>query len=135
MKKRKRRISSTKFWAKLRRSEPNNAEAALLGILTWLGLPFKYVGNAQYLIYGRCPDFIHSGGENKIIELFGERWHKPEEEVERIEFFRNAGFETLVVWSKELKVRNRLVLYKRLQEFEALRYDFHQVDKTISGRD
>lgn len=131
VRKRKRRISAPKFWSKLSHTEPNNAEMSLLGILSWLGLPFKYVGNAQYIIHGRCPDFVHSGGENKFIELFGERWHKPEEEVERIEFFRVAGFETLVIWNKELKMKNRANLYRRLREFSEKDYGHHPTDKSV----
>ena len=90
----------------------------LLGIITWLELPYRYVGNAQFIINGKCPDFIHSGGKNKLIEFFGERWHRPEEEFTKTEFFAKSGYEVLIIWQKELSIKNRANLFKRLLEYE-----------------
>ena len=67
---------------------------------------------------GRCPDFVHLH-TRKIIELYGERWHRPEEEQERIDLFARSDYQVLVVWAKELSPRNRKNLYARLIEFES----------------
>ena len=64
------------------------------------------------------PDFMNVNGQKKVIELFGDYWHsekitgEPEElhELNRINHFRKYGFETLIIWEKELKDINKLKL-------------------------
>jgi hypothetical protein len=68
---------------------------------------------------GCAPDFIHLSGR-KIIEMYGERWHRPEEEQARITLFARSDYQTLIVWSKELAPKNRKTLYHKLLMFEAL---------------
>ena len=88
-----------------------------MGLITWLQLPYKYVGNAAFIINGKSPDFVHNT-EPKLIELFGERWHSKREEVDRTAFFAKSGYETLVIWGKETQYRNRNKLVKKLLDFE-----------------
>ena len=114
------KAKSVNFWARLARQEPNNAEMQLLGIMTYMQLPYRYTGNAQFILNGKAPDFVHSEGKLKIIELFGERWHRPEEEGERVEEFARSGYQVLVIWQKELRLKNRKNLYRKLKEFEEL---------------
>ena len=109
---------STSFWKTLAGQEPNNAEMTLFGIMNYLGLEYRYTGNARFILMGRCPDFVHLH-TRKIIELYGERWHRPEEEQERIDLFARSDYQVLVVWAKELSPRNRKNLYARLIEFES----------------
>ena len=117
---RKRSITkSAAFWSRLSRQEPNNAEMTLFGIMCYLGLSYKYTGNGQFILSGMCPDFIHLT-DRKIIEMYGERWHLPQEEEERITLFARSDYQTLIVWSKELAPTGRAKLYKRLLDFEAL---------------
>ena len=112
---------SSAFWAKLARTEPNNAEMTLFGIMTYLELPYKYTGNGSFIFMGMAPDFVHKT-KRKIIELYGERWHAPEEEQQRIDLFARSDYQTLIVWSKELRPRprERKLLYKKLRDFEEL---------------
>jgi len=112
---------SAAFWAKLARTEPNNAEMTLFGIMTYLELPYKYTGNGSFIFMGMAPDFVHKT-KRKIIELYGERWHAPEEEQQRIDLFARSDYQTLIVWSKELRPRprERKLLYKKLRDFEEL---------------
>ena len=91
----------------------------LFGIMCYLGLPYKYTGNGQFILSGMCPDFIHLNSR-KIVEMYGERWHLPQEEQKRIELFARSDYQTLIVWSKELAPKSRAKLYKRLLDFEAL---------------
>ena len=84
-----------------------------------MGLEYKYTGNAQFILMGKCPDFIHVK-DRKIIELYGERWHRPEEEQQRIDLFARSDYHTLIVWQRELRPRNRKKLYHRLLEFDKL---------------
>jgi hypothetical protein len=46
------------------------------------------------------PDFV-STKRNVVVEFFGEHWHKPEEERERIKFMKDNGYECLVLWTKD----------------------------------
>jgi len=73
---------------------------------------WKYVGNGG-VYFGRCnPDFINVNGQKKIIEVFGEYWHRDRtnkpipyyqtEEGRKVVFSR-FGYQTLVIWSKELE--------------------------------
>ena len=110
---------SAAFWDRLSRQEPNNAEMTLFGIMCYLGLPYKYTGNGQFILSGMCPDFIHLNSR-KIVEMYGERWHLPQEEQERIELFARSDYQTLIIWYKELTPKGRTQLYKRLLDFEAL---------------
>ena len=54
------------------------------------------------------PDFVDIKNK-KIIEVFGDYWHTKKarcyEETEkgRIEYFAKFGYNTLVIWEKELK--------------------------------
>ena len=112
---------SAAFWDRLSRQEPNNAEMTLFGIMCYLDLSYKYTGNGQFILSGMCPDFMHLNSR-KIVEMYGERWHLPQEEQERIELFARSDYQTLIIWYKELnpKKDRREKLYKRLLEFEAL---------------
>jgi len=112
---------SSAFWAKLARTEPNNAEMTLFGIMNYLGLSYRYTGNGSFIFMGMAPDFVHTT-KRKIIELYGERWHAPEEEEERIKLFARSDYQTLIVWQKELRPRpiERKCLYKKLLDFEQL---------------
>ena len=72
---------------------------------------YKYVGDGDTFIGGKCPDFININGQKKIIEMFGDYWHGEErtkrtkyhEEQRRIRHFIKYGFRTLIVWQRELK--------------------------------
>ena len=87
-----------------RKVYPNQAELFLGRIIDEM-FPgeYKYVGDGQVIISGKCPDFININGQKKIIELFGEFFHRPEEELVRKELFRSLGYKTLIVWGKELQ--------------------------------
>ena len=116
----KRHITkSAAFWDRLSRQEPNNAEMTLFGIMCYLGLPYKYTGNGKFILMGCAPDFVHLNSR-KIVEMYGERWHLPQEEQERIELFARSEYQTLIIWYKELAPKDRKPLYKRLLDFEAL---------------
>ena len=76
---------------------------------------WKYVGDGKVVIDGKNPDFINTNGKKAIIELFGEFWHKPEEEQSRKEVFAKYGYSTLIIWCKELS--NKLSLNSKIREF------------------
>ena len=94
---------------KLLNSKPNKAEMKLLNILNILQPDeWRYVGNGQVIINGKCPDFININGKKTIIELFGDYWHKGQNPQDRINCFSPFGYNTLIIWEKELKDLNSL---------------------------
>ncbi len=84
--------------------KPNKPEKQLLKLLNRL-MPkeYKYVGDGSFVLGGRCPDFMNVNGQKKLIELFGDYWHKGEDPDKRVRFFKKFGFNTLVVWEHELQ--------------------------------
>ncbi len=90
--------------------KPNKAELKLNDFLQQL-LPneYKYVGDGEFILAGKCPDFVNINGQKKIIELYGNYWHKGETGKERIALFRQYGYETLIVWGSELKDEEELI--------------------------
>jgi len=64
---------------------------------------WKYVGDGQFILAGKCPDFVNINGQKKIIELYGDYWHKDDNPQDRIDLFAKYGYQTLVIWEHELK--------------------------------
>lgn len=92
--------------------KPNKPEQLLMKMLDeFYPSDWKYVGDFQFWLGGKNPDFMNINGQKKLIELYGDYWHSqkvigiPEEQhkQERIDHFKQYGFDTLVIWEKELK--------------------------------
>lgn len=64
---------------------------------------WKFVGNGELILGGRNPDFMNVNGRKCLIELFGHYWHQKETVESRIDFFKQFGFRTLVIWDDELR--------------------------------
>jgi len=106
--------------------KPNKSEQKLISIMLAGNFPFKYVGNGERIIAGKCPDFLDEEGKH-IIELFGEFWHSPDNKLvtsnsedyyspdKRAELFLQYGYSTLIIWEKEL--RNTENVVRRIAEF------------------
>lgn len=89
---------------KSRGVKPNKAELKLNELLQQILLKeYKYVGDGEFILAGKCPDFININGQKKIIELYGTYWHKGETGQDRIDLFEQYGYKTLIVWEDELK--------------------------------
>lgn len=89
--------------------KPNKTEQKLSDLLQFLfPKEYKYVGDGQLIIAGKCPDFAHTNGKRKLIELFGTYWHRGETGEERKELFSEYGYQTLIVWERELQDIPRL---------------------------
>jgi G:T-mismatch repair DNA endonuclease (very short patch repair protein) len=97
--------------------KPNKKEQQL-GLLLSALCPneFRYVGDGEVILGGKCPDFININGRKQLVELFGTFWHSEkrkghsneEEERQRIEHFAKFGFKTLIVWENELRAPSLL---------------------------
>ena len=76
---------------------------------------WKFVGDGQLIIGGKCPDFVNVNGKKKLIEFWGDYWHKGQNPQDRIDKFKPFGWDTLVVWEKELKDIDKLKI--KLKKF------------------
>ena len=90
---------------------------------------WKYVGNGQVIIAGKCPDFVNVNGQKKIIELFGDYWHKGQNPQDRMDLFTPFGYDILVVWEKELKDFKSL----RRKIFDFAEQDHKANDIVVNG--
>jgi len=92
-----------KAQSKAKNRRPNSSEILLdYFFQDFFPGEWKFVGNGEVVMGGKCPDFININGRKKVIELFGGHWHDPCEEVVRAVHFEKYGFEMLVVWWTEL---------------------------------
>ncbi len=82
--------------------KPNKAELKLQDIIDSITNTFTFVGNGKKIVGSKCPDFIDPIN-NKIIELYGDYWHRGQDPNDRINYFKNYGYDTLVIWEAELK--------------------------------
>jgi len=107
------------FQRKIRKAcafKPNKPEKFLTNLLDQL-FPneYKYVGDFQFFLGGKNPDFMNINGSKSLIELYGYYWHKNDDPQDRIDHFKQFGFDTLVIWEKELKDQDALI--NKLREF------------------
>lgn len=93
---------------------PNQAEQKLdLLIQSLYPGEYKFTGDGSFIIDRKAPDWTNINGKNKLIELFGEHVHDPvfafrpvsENSTEngRKKVFSDLGYDTLVIWYRELK--------------------------------
>lgn len=103
---------------------PTKPEIKMIEILkTLFPNEYRYVGDGSVLIGYKNPDFININNQKKIIEIYGNYWHskertgrtKRQEENQRTKHFAKYGFQTLIVWERELKDMRQLE--KKILEF------------------
>lgn len=93
---------------------PNKPESLLLELLeSTYPSEWKFVGDGQLIIAGRNPDFWN--GDHKLLEMWGDYWHKGEDPQERIDLFRRYGYNTLIIWECELKYPDKVL--EKIAEF------------------
>lgn len=98
------------------RNRPNKLETKILHLLdSHHPGRMKYSGDSSVVIGGKNPDFVSVNGDRKIIEVWGDWWHRGQNPKDRIDFFVKFGYQTLVIWEHELKDIPRLI--KRVDEF------------------
>lgn len=94
-------------------TRPNKPELELESLLNdYFPKEWKYVGAGEVVLGGKCPDFINVNGHKWIIELNGEYWHRndtEEQTIARIKGFKQYGYDTLIIWTKELKDEESLI--------------------------
>jgi hypothetical protein len=97
-------------------SHPNKPETSLLDLLNkTYPNEWKFVGDGSFVIGGKNPDYTNINGRKMFIELFGDYWHKGQNPQDRIDLFKQYGYDTLVIWERELKDEAKVLV--RLSEF------------------
>ena len=85
---------------------------------------YKFVGDGEFILGGKNPDYMNMNGQKKLIELYGDYWHKGQNPQDRIDYFKKFGFNTLVIWEKELIVlsllKNRILQFNMLKKVQRL---------------
>ena len=99
-------------------AKPNKVEGYLSTILQEI-FPneYKFVGDGSVIIGGFSPDFINVNGQKKIIEMFGDYWHRNDDEGNRVFQFRLLGFDTLIIWEHELNENEIEMTIAKIIEF------------------
>lgn len=106
--------------------KPNRPERRVKKICKKFDLPFRYIGNRQKFIGDLNPDFIHNNGSKKVIEIFS-IYHKPSEspydvawhqtEFGRKAYFSQFGYETLILWTSEMKEMSDEEIKRKIKTF------------------
>lgn len=77
-------------------------EKHVLHIIEKYELPYRFVGNGDFYIERKNPDFVNTNGEKKVVEVYWQRhkdllrsggfqkWHD-----ERVEIFGSYGWEVI----------------------------------------
>lgn len=94
-------------------ASPNKSESILDAIIQ-KACPkeYRFVGDGAFILDGLNPDWVNVNGQKKIIELFGDAFHKPgmakrrvgwrQTETGRKRAFIKFGYKTLVIWASEI---------------------------------
>lgn len=84
---------------------PNKPELTLERCLNkWLPSEYTINVKATVMTLGRkIPDFVNVNGQKKLIDLWGDFWHRGQNPQERIDYFKQFGWSTLIVWEHELE--------------------------------
>lgn len=109
---------------------PNKPETTIMGLLDEM-YPgeYRFTGNGDLFIDRLNPDFASVEGK-KLIEVFGEPFHDPDQspysigprstEDGRRKVFAKNGYEVLIIWSKEITrggLEGRKALRRKIVRF------------------
>ena len=115
-----------KIWAK---EHPQDAIKRLLGtkpmsklemrfdeIIKRNNLPYRFVGNGDFLIERKCPDFINTNGEKIAIEIYYQK-HKEKFKAEgfeqwkqeRINIFARYGWSIMFIDAQQLNDETKII--------------------------
>jgi len=98
------------------RIRPTKPEKKMMEIIKEYNLPYKYVGDGSFWI-GKNPsvnpDFINVNGAKKVIEVFGDYWHR-NDNGRREKQLKNYGYKCIVIWESEFKKFSKKEIIKRI---------------------
>lgn len=89
--------------AESRKRKPNHLEIAFMQFLESIcPSAWEYVGDFKFFIGTKNPDYKHRT-EMKLIELFGDYWHKRDNSQEKIDHYKKHGYSCLIIWQSEFE--------------------------------
>ena len=104
-----------KMMMKALHRKPNKPEKELDLLLQEL-FPGEYVYNGDFsygvTLNGMIPDFINVNGQKKVIEMYGDYWHRNDDPNDRIKIFKDLGWDCLIIWEHELYGEKELLIRK-----------------------
>ena len=112
-------------WLERTRVLPTKPERMLMQIIIKHSLPFEYTGNSPKPIGHKVPDFTHLE-KPKVIEVFGDYWHKketnPKLEGHRTEVgcknaYANYGYDCFVLWESDLMRKTEEEIVGQIEKF------------------
>jgi hypothetical protein len=109
------KIKKSRFGCSHKKTKPEiKLELIINGVYPGI---YRYCGDFSFTVNRICPDFVNTE-ENRVIEMFGDYWHRNDNPQDRIDEFKVAGIDCLVIWEKELKdidkVKSRLLCFHDL---------------------
>jgi very-short-patch-repair endonuclease len=112
-------IFNSKEWkeklSKAMNARPNYPEKIILEFLSENLKNFKYTGDFSFWVGRKNPDFVDIKNK-KVIDFFGRKFHNEDEVETRSKYFRERGYEILIIWEDELR-NNKDVVFNRILEF------------------
>lgn len=82
--------------------KPTKPEVKFMDLCDEFNLPYKYVGNGDFWIENKNPDFVNCNGKKVAVEILGDYWHTEKEFEERQELFRTYGWKCIGIWEHEI---------------------------------
>lgn len=112
----KERVKDPEYMRKILCSRrPTDIEQIIMDVIEKYNLPYKYTGNGTFKVGEKYPDFVNVNGEKIAIDVFGERWHNPEEIPERKAIFAEYGWKLIIIWGHEIKELSEAELLEELR--------------------
>jgi len=111
------RERTLKSMVKASQIKPNKSELKLFSLLQKV-LPGQYAINVKaevMVLGGKIPDFVNIDGRKAVVEFWGDYWHAGQNPQDRIDYFKQFGYSTLIIWEHELK--NEICLIERIKRF------------------
>lgn len=100
---------------------PTKPEKKVIEIIKENKFPLIYTANGKIMIEGFVPDFMDNNGSKKIIEVFGDYWHKLPNVIKRDEkklnIYTKYGFQILILWEHELKTLSKNIIAHKIKDF------------------
>ncbi len=85
---------------------PTSYEKKIIEVCKKYSLPFRYVGNGDFIIAGKNPDFIHNNGKKLFIEVFHNYWKSKDYRKSRAMLFGQYGFKVLFLDDSDMENKN-----------------------------
>ena len=93
---------------------PTSFEKYVINIIKKYNLPYKYVGNGDFILGGKNPDFINVNGEKICVEVYCYYWHPKNYERIRYKHFTKYGWKTIFINEDDVLSNNERGILKKL---------------------